>query len=399
MRQITENRMPCEDEFAILHVEIDGDDWLGIVVKDGERHFFLSDVLDGSPVHRYYGFHYSWVYPFTADDLIANFDTEWSGHDIGAITIGTSSDVAHLPISVKRALGIIKDDETSDEDEENSFISDGYETTRLYRGMEGYHSHHGGYLNKPTGRWRGYRIGIECEVEFHNYRIRDTFTKKSSNWFYCERDGSLDSDGGCEIITIPLLPKDAKSEDFWEPLTSYLDGKCDAWDSSSCGLHVHIGREILGRTDEQKSETIGRLLYMYHHWLKDTRLNTKIFGRLHSYNENDGKTPIGDAVKLIGSKVLNDKEIAERVKHDMTSKSSCTRYFDVNLTNEHTIEFRKGRGTINPRRIAMLVEYCEKLCIYAKATPWQQISYDDFVNFISATAQSAMLKKYISEWR
>lgn len=272
----------------------------------------------------------------------------------------------------------------------SEYISDNYETTRMYHGFHCYH--HGCELNKPKHPFRGHRIGVELEVEFESDNARNDFTEKESNWFYCESDGSLGS-YGCEIITIPLLPKDAKDVQFWEKLTSTIQNKASSWDTGRCGLHVHIGREILGRNEEQKSETIGKLLFLYHHHLKDTRLNIGIYGRDRAYNDHDGKTDVGDAVKILGSEVLKNKDIQNRVKDSVTSKSRETRYFDINLQNTNTIEFRKGKGSINPDRISIVVEYSERMCLYAKITPWMQISYEDFVKYLKATVSDKLLER------
>ena len=169
-----------------------------------------------------------------------------------------------------------------------------YETTTKYRGMQGWHSHHGSRLNSPIKAWRKHRIGVEIEVEFIDEDYRREFIDIPSNYFYRETDGSLD-DYGCEIITIPLLPNDAKDAEFWKELTDGLRGRANSWDTSGrCGLHVHIGREILGTTLEQHSETIGKLLYLYHHWLKDTRFNIKMYGRERGYHDMNAKTAEAD---------------------------------------------------------------------------------------------------------
>lgn len=303
----------------------------------------------------------------------------------------------HIPLTESNSE--YNDDTTlcSDSSTDNFSICKDYEKNTLYRFMRGYHDHHGTYLNEPTSSYRGHRIGIELEVEFDEEDEREEFCDIESNWFYRERDGSLGS-YGCEIITIPLLPKHAKSVEFWNPLTSYLGGKAKSWDTGRCGLHVHMGREILGRDEEAQSETIGKLLYLYHHYVKDTRLNIRIFGRERGYNDQDGKTDVGNAAKLLGSAVLSQKDVQERIKNSMISKSQCDRYFDINLRNSKTIEFRKGKGSINPRRIAMVVEYCEILCKYAKSTPWKQIAYEDFVSYLKISAKNDSLKDVLTSY-
>ena len=263
--------------------------------------------------------------------------------------------------------------------------------------MQGWHSHHGSRLNAPIKAWRKHRIGVEIEVEFIEEDDRSEFIDIPSNYFYRETDGSLD-DYGCEIITIPLLPNDAKDAEFWKELTDGLRGRANSWDTGGrCGLHVHIGREILGTTLEQHSETIGKLLYLYHHWLKDTRFNIKMYGRERGYHDMNAKTAQGDAAKMLGGDSLRSKKVTDIVKKAMIAKSygdrpfgHGERYFDINLQNEHTIEFRKGKGSINPKRIAMVVEYCELMCIYAKQTPWMQLSFDDFIAYLKSVASDSI---------
>ena len=263
-----------------------------------------------------------------------------------------------------------------------SFFHDKYERRFTYKGVHGYHHHHGDTPNAPIKSVRGHKIGVELEVEFKN---RDGKTrwhdKAKSNWFYCERDGSL-NDNGVEIITVPMNPKDIKDRTTWEPLIGYLSDKAKSWDSPRCGLHVHIGREILGSNPEQQSETIGKLLYLYHHFVNGTPMNTRIFGRDRAYNEKDGKTREGDAIATLGSGVLKLKEIKDTLKKGMIEKSSSDRYFDINLQNSNTIEFRKGRGSIKTSRIIMVIEYCEMMCKYAKSAKWEEISKDDFVSYV-----------------
>lgn len=264
-----------------------------------------------------------------------------------------------------------------------SFMNDKYTSDKIYSGVHSYHSHHGETPNKAKTATRGHRIGVELEIEFNASSGKTMWHNKAkSNWFYSERDGSLSDSTGVEIITIPMNPKDIKNRETWEPLIDYLSGKAKSWDSPRCGLHVHVGREILGSNPEQQSETIGKLLYLYHHFVNGSSMNTKIFGRERAYNEKDGKTKEGDAVATLGSGVLKLKEVKDTLKKGMIDKSSTDRYFDINLQNTNTIEFRKGRGSIKASRIIMVIEYCEMLCKYAKQAKWEEISREKFVDYI-----------------
>ena len=138
---------------------------------------------------------------------------------------------------------------------DSSFFYNKYESTVVYSGIHSYHRHHCVHQNESKKQKNGYRVGVELEVEFKNQSYKDSFSNSKSNWFYMERDGSL-NERGCEIITIPMYPVDIKSPKLWNPLVDALSSKARSWDSSRCGLHIHIGRMLTSMNGEVKSNTI-----------------------------------------------------------------------------------------------------------------------------------------------
>lgn len=359
MIRVTEDRILENLEYILIEFEHD-DEWRqGAIARWVGSLFLLSDEYD------YDGGHPSVVSSFS------ELDFEY-GYAIGPANL--------IPSVAMDGLWGITDWAFSDfkvEETKVDYLAEGYEVKRKYRGFGGYHSHHGTYINLPIQQPYTYRVGVEMEVEFHTRSERDVFTSKRSNWFYCERDGSL-GDSGCEIVTIPLLPKDVKSADFWSQLTESLIGNACA--TSSCGLHVHIGKDIF--PESRRSESLGKLLYLYHHHLDDTTLNTAIFGREHGYHATSGKTVSGDAAKMFGRAALGIKEVQDKVARDLRMKSEGSRYYDINITNENTIEFRKGAGTTDPQKVISIVEYVELMCKYVLVTSWGRISYEDFYEFL-----------------
>lgn len=270
----------------------------------------------------------------------------------------------------------------------NELISNHYEN-KIYSCLREYHSHHGDILNKPVKTQKSnYLFGIELEVEFRCREERTTFTEIGSNWFYCERDGSLSETKGCEIVTIPLLPSDAKSTKFWSILTNKLiEFGARSWEKSSCGLHVHISKEILGTDKNTQSENLGKLLYLYHEYLKDSGINSTVFGRVCAYRDNAAKTNESSSVRILGNDVFKYKGIRDKVKNSLIHKSNETRYVDVNiqnLDNIGTIEFRRGKGSINANRIVSIIQWCEIMCLYSKKVKWTDISYNDFMEYVKS---------------
>lgn len=269
---------------------------------------------------------------------------------------------------------------------ENPYMLPNY-TQREYTGFAGYHSSHSTPMNTPTNGYTGYRIGVELETEFTTSAARAQFTSNARNWFFCEHDGSLEN-AGCEIITIPLIPADAKSRATWKPICDRLRQLgATSWDNNRCGLHVHIGREILGNTTEEREATLSRLLLFYNLYLNDDATATKIFGRTRCYHEGRHEdTQEFAAVKCLGTKVLKDKEIAKRVGDAMKAKQCRARYYTINTTNAATIEFRKGRGSLSVDRIQTIITFCEAVCLYCRTSEdVSELTLDGFRAFIRAT--------------
>lgn len=335
-------------------------------------------------------YRYTWVMSedrYTIGDMIS-----WLTEDRDIF-----SNIGYCAIVSSNCLDGISPMEIPAEDE--SLMSPRYKSERTWRGKHTYHdSHRGVFSNDPIkANKKSYRIGVELEVAAKNREKYAELTRLKSNWLTMESDSSL-PDYGVEIITIPLSPKDAKDPEMWASMVGKVSSLADSWKKSSCGLHVHIGREILGDDAEKASATLGKLLYLYHHFLNGTPLNTKIYGRSCAYHEQNGKTAEGEAVKTLGTAVLKNKEIVKRLDSSLKAKTSTSRYFDINLENSKTIEFRKGKGSINVDRIVSVITYSEMMIEYAKVRPWDKISYEDFVGYVRKNLpKTSPLKKYFPD--
>lgn len=260
-------------------------------------------------------------------------------------------------------------------------------TRNMYEGFSHYHASHGITMNTPANGYTGYRIGVELETEFATDSARAQFTSTPRNWFFCESDSSLNN-AGCEIITIPMIPTDVKNRATWKPICDRLKSLgATSWDNNRCGLHVHIGREILGDTAAEREATLSRLLLFYNLYLNDDATATKVFGRARCYHEGRHEdTQEFAAVKCLGTEVLKNKEIAKRVGDAVKAKNNRQRYYTINTTNEHTIEFRKGRGSLSVDRIQTIITFCEAVCLYVRTSEdVSELTLDGFREFIRAT--------------
>lgn len=296
-----------------------------------------------------------------------------ASHTRGAATTATNREAASTPAAST-----------------NPYILPNY-TDNIYTGYAGYHASHYVTMNTPTNGYNGHRIGVELETEFANETQRSQFTGVSRNWFFCESDASLGG-AGCEIITIPLTPDDAKSRATWKPICDRLKSLgATSWDNNRCGLHVHIGREILGDSADEREATLSRLLLFYNLYLNDDETATKVFGRARCYHEGThDRTQEFAAVKCLGASVLKDKGIAKRVGDAMKQKQRGERYYTINTTNAKTIEFRKGRGSLSVDRIQTIVTFCEAVCLYVRTSDdVSALTLDGFREFIRANVPTS----------
>lgn len=380
---------PCDDSKKVFLV------W----VEDRDNYFMLSEMplTGGEPSRR----HMEAIRDLEGADSLGSwaidrgFDStireaiEWYNHD------RSRRDDERYWFLVEIPSGTSLRSSTCPRTE---FVLDGYTTDTMYHGMHSYHHSHSVTMNRPTKEMKegAYRIGVELEIEARSDRNRRTINRVASNWFFQESDGSLGS-YGVELITIPLLPKDAMSMDTWSPLVDFLSDKAESWSRDSCGLHIHIGREAFGKDEDSRQATLGKLLYLYYSkGLKDTPWNIKVFGRRRTYSETEFRCKEADAVAVLGEELMKDSKIREKVDKGLKDVAGRTRYYDINVQNAATIEFRKGKGSICAERIVSVITYCDLMVRYVRHRDWEMLSVDDFLDYIRTKAsKSSPLFRYL----
>jgi hypothetical protein len=290
-------------------------------------------------------------------------------------------------------------------------FKDGYTRTNRYRGMGGYHSNqHRHAFNTPLVADKPWRIGVELELYARTRNDFDKITETESNWFQCERDGSLSeniggvSGLGIEIKTIPLKACDAKSVDFWAEPMAELTRRAKSKGCTTTGLHVHIGKEILGNNDAERQRTLDKLTWFYYYLIEDIqenhRKNVTICGRERGYSTNvdAGKTELADFAKSIGFDTVQKvpdafKKMAGSVKDKIRNQRD-----DINIAhlNDYgTIEFRKGKGIIGKTRMAAIVTWWEQMCLYCRETAPQDLSFDAF--FAKVTRENPAVAYFFNQ--
>ncbi len=228
-----------------------------------------------------------------------------------------------------------------------------------------YNAMRGGVAEASSYRW----FGVEVETEFFKPAlVKAGFTRFSMSKFvsnaigrdFCivKEDGSLttngkycgnlefDKDGtkngkeyaGFEIVSCPAdIDEHRKRWALFDKMDHH--DMLRAWDTETCGLHVHVSRNSLTLLQ------IGRIIAFTNHPV-NRHFIQKIAGRSESkYCKN------------------HNKRLADSL-HPEQGNNDERRRVAVNVQNQHTIEFRIFRGTVRSCHIIRNIEFVDSLCDY-----------------------------------
>ena len=202
------------------------------------------------------------------------------------------------------------------------------------------------YSYKPDPQFFGnddYYFGLELEVEdAHEWGCENgaqIVVDELGGRVYCKSDGSLND--GFEIVTHPHSFQALKTLDL-RVLDTLRRKGFRSWDTSTCGLHVHISRTAFrknGKRDEAHELRFQKLIY-------DNGVHVRaIAGRSSSYAR------------------FNDKgKLVPKVKYGQTAD----RYEAINVQNDHTLEVRVFRGSLKPERVLSAVEFLHSAVEYTR---------------------------------
>lgn len=283
-----------------------------------------------------------------------------------------------------------------------------YTIDAWYTGRQDYHhSHSRGFVfNSPLKESKyPFKVGVELEVIANSEEDYCKICELKSNWFFMERDGSLDT-YGIEIITVPLRFEDACDPSFWKPMTAWLSKYAKSWTRSCCGLHIHLGNEVFNMADEDMDMLKAKLSYAYNYNIDNDSMNRAVFGRDCGYGASKCLTKAADAVKTLSDITkkstmgfLKDKDVQNAIVDETKRKMRSDRYYEINYSGNKTTEFRKGRGSINCERIASIVMYCYLMVEWSKKEKWENVlNIDKFKAYLGKhTPEAHPLRRFIGD--
>ena len=226
------------------------------------------------------------------------------------------------------------------------------------------------YSYKPRPYFFGtatYHMGFELEVESDGNSIRDgaeVIVNALGERIYLKEDGSLSQ--GFEIVTHPHSLNEYQQHFDWNALTKLRKLGFRSWDTSTCGLHVHVSRSAFGIANNRRDITkvqAHELRFMKLIYDNDRQISRLAGRRTSTYATFEDKG-----------------RLVDKVKHGAQHNG---RYSAINSENSATLEVRVFRGSLKPERVLMAlelvqcaVEYTRDLHVSAsnKALSWMMFT-------------------------
>ena len=241
------------------------------------------------------------------------------------------------------------------------------------------------YKPEPIFYGTGRFFGVELEIDGAG-QIDDNAERilEEGNLYdeciYIKSDGSLDD--GMEIVTHPMSLDYHMTKMPWKKILNkalsmgYLSHK-----TGTCGLHIHVDRKSLGKTEKEQEKTISNILFIIEKfWDEFLR-----FSRRTEYQLNRWASRYGF------------KEKPEQIM-DNAKKSDLGRYACVNLMNYKTIEFRMWRGTLKYNTLIATLQMVEQICNVAFSMSEEELMNLSWLGFIERIEYNELIT-YLKERR
>lgn len=219
---------------------------------------------------------------------------------------------------------------------------------------------------------RALTFGVELEVD-DGCNASDTaqaVTDGADGRVYCKHDGSLDD--GFEIVSHPGTLAHHMYEMRWANICRICSREgFKSHDTSTCGLHIHVGRDQLG-TWENHDYIVANIVALVSSLRKPittfTRRSPSKLAQWARIPELDLSLP------------------ADELREAAWGTRYAGRYQAVNLTNDSTIEFRIFRGTLNRDTLIASIQLVNNICQYAMSHTLDECLSATFADIVLASS-------------
>lgn len=260
------------------------------------------------------------------------------------------------------------DDHECEYDDENSLIHDySYKPSPFFFGAGSYH------------------FGFELEVEARNssrYEGASVVQDALGGRVYLKEDGSLND--GFEIVTHPHTLENYHKEFNWTFLDRLKDDGFRSWNTTSCGLHVHVSRTAFGKGDPWEigvphAKRSRLILSRQSHELRFMKL---IYDNQRQVERISGRSSTRYAS-------FEDKgNLVRKVKYGSQENG---RFSAVNTENSETIEIRVFKGSLRKERVLSAIEFVHASVEYTRdikvTSENRALSWIKFTGYVASNSE------------
>lgn len=202
------------------------------------------------------------------------------------------------------------------------------------------------YFFPPKERAPDNRLyfGIELEVEAtrgERLSCAEEVQNSLGERVYLKYDGSLSN--GFEIVTHPHTLEAFRKDFAFDKFASFRRSGLRSWDTTTCGLHVHVSRDAFGIPYDSRTDN-------YSEHITSRQTHEVRFMKLIYDNETQ-------VCKLAGRKSgyahFGDKGNLMRKAREQ----GYDRHVAVNTENDSTLEVRIFKGSLRPERVLGAIEF------------------------------------------
>lgn len=224
-------------------------------------------------------------------------------------------------------------------------------------------------------------MGFELEVDSKEYISEATNNNVASNLISAcgleegevrfAHDGSLSY--GFECISEPHTVKEFwRKAPQWARMLAYLSKNgYSSHDVGTCGLHVHVSREMFGKNEAEQTSAIAKVMVFFDENWEDC----KCLSRRRDFGYCEKNACIKDAP----SNYYCWKKSASRQKGH---------YVALNNGNSHTFEYRLGRGTLNAWSFFSWIDFVLTITKNSKRLTINKVNTNDRVSWLAGIKES-----------
>lgn len=220
-------------------------------------------------------------------------------------------------------------------------------------------------------------MGFELETEIHGeYGNSVEFASQALEGIaILKHDSSIGRGGssGYEIVTHPHSHAYYRenSQKLWDTIDTLREKyHARSWDTDTCGLHIHVSRAGF----ESGAHMHRFIAFIY----KNAEMMMKFGGRKSSYARFNDVWRFDEYDRPIFS-----------LKHKLDRHAPTERYSAVNTQNEHTLELRFFRGTMNPDGVLSALDLTQAIADYTRELRFSDVqmgalSWEWFADYVTA---------------